>query len=171
MVLVRLVEPFAIDEVIGFVNEYATATRAEAGESESEYPSLACIDDLGATTGEAVAVADAVVSMLRQGNSAAVRLNEMADVLDLTHRLGDTGRLEWFQRGSHGRLEAATVTALIEFMHESGAARLGFCAADRCVDIFADRSRAARRRYCSNECSARRRVAQWRTRQRAETDL
>lgn len=168
MLSVRLVEPFAIDELMDFVNEYATATRAEAGESETEYPSLACIDDLGATTDEAVSVADAVVSTLRHGNGAAVRLNEMADALDLTHRLGDTGRLAWFQRESHGRLEAATVAALIEFVHASGVARLGFCAADRCVDIFADRSRAGRRRYCSDECSARRRVAQWRTRQRAE---
>ncbi|HJR45082.1 MAG TPA: CGNR zinc finger domain-containing protein [Actinomycetota bacterium] len=55
--------------------------------------------------------------------------------------------------------------ALSELLMDSGRARIGFCSADNCLDVFVDTSRNRSRRYCEDSCSSRQNVKAFRARQ------
>ncbi|GAA4241661.1 CGNR zinc finger domain-containing protein [Actinomadura meridiana] len=64
------------------------------------------------------------------------------------------------------RFRATTLMNLAELVVEHGLGRTGVCAADDCHRVYADTSRAGRRRFCSEPCANRTNVAAFRARRR-----
>ncbi|TDD71836.1 CGNR zinc finger domain-containing protein [Actinomadura rubrisoli] len=64
------------------------------------------------------------------------------------------------------RFRATTLMNLAELVVEHGLGRTGECAADGCDRVYADTSRAGRRRFCSESCANRTNVAAFRARHR-----
>lgn len=67
------------------------------------------------------------------------------------------------------RFRATTLMGLSELVCEHGIGRTGVCAADGCDRVYADTSRAGRRRFCSEPCANRTNVAAFRARRRTPT--
>ena len=65
------------------------------------------------------------------------------------------------------RLAAIGAMGLVGVISEFGHERLGLCGADDCADAFVDTSRNTSRRYCSDTCSTRTNVANYRARKKA----
>lgn len=59
---------------------------------------------------------------------------------------------------------AQASTALAVLIAAGELARLGICAADRCDVVFLDTSKNGSRRFCSEACATRTKVASWRAR-------
>ncbi|MEO3828992.1 CGNR zinc finger domain-containing protein [Actinomadura sp. B10D3] len=64
------------------------------------------------------------------------------------------------------RFRATTLMKLAELIVEHGLGRTGVCAAEGCDRVYADTSRAGRRRFCSETCANRTNVAAFRARRR-----
>jgi hypothetical protein len=64
------------------------------------------------------------------------------------------------------RFRATTLMNLAELIVEHGLGRTGVCAAEGCDRVYADTSRAGRRRFCSETCANRTNVAAFRARRR-----
>ena len=67
-------------------------------------------------------------------------------------------------------LEQLTTTVamgLSQVVVQHGWQRLGVCSAEHCDNFYADTSRNASRRYCSNTCASRSTVAAYRARRKA----
>ncbi|MFI0352740.1 CGNR zinc finger domain-containing protein [Actinomadura sp. 9N407] len=64
------------------------------------------------------------------------------------------------------RFRATTLMNLSELVCRHGLSRTGVCAAEDCDRVYADTSRAGRRRFCSEACANRTNVAAFRARQR-----
>lgn len=64
------------------------------------------------------------------------------------------------------RFRATTLMNLAELIVEHGLGRTGVCAAEGCDRVYADTSRAGRRRFCSEACANRTNVAAFRARRR-----
>ncbi|WP_433472705.1 CGNR zinc finger domain-containing protein [Spirillospora sp. CA-142024] len=64
------------------------------------------------------------------------------------------------------RFRATTLMNLAELVVEHGLGRTGVCAAEGCDRVYADTSRAGRRRFCSEACANRTNVAAFRARRR-----
>lgn len=64
------------------------------------------------------------------------------------------------------RFRATTLMNLAELIVEHGLGRTGVCAAEGCDRVYADTSRAGRRRFCSESCANRTNVAAFRARRR-----
>ena len=64
------------------------------------------------------------------------------------------------------RFRATTLMNLSELVAEHGLSRTGVCAAPGCDHVYADTSRAGRRRFCSEACANRTNVAAFRARRR-----
>jgi len=166
-------EPVAdlpIEELVVLVNEYADATRSAAGESMDNYPELAIPVAATASRAELVATANHLHPIFADSDRAVDRLNRMADINGLTHRLGPDGRLRWSRPAYADSLECAALAGLIDFVSAHGTTVLGVCGADNCVDIYIDTSQAHIRRYCSARCNNKARAARWRARHRAGSD-
>ncbi|MFC4910001.1 CGNR zinc finger domain-containing protein [Actinomadura gamaensis] len=65
------------------------------------------------------------------------------------------------------RFRATTLMHLSELVCTYGVGRTGVCAAPDCDRVYADTSRAGRRRYCSETCANRTNVAAFRARRRS----
>jgi hypothetical protein len=65
------------------------------------------------------------------------------------------------------RFRAATLIKLSDLICQYGLGRTGVCAAEGCDRVYADTSRAGRRRFCSEACANRTNVAAFRARQQA----
>lgn len=168
--------PLALDALVDLVNGWGAEPRAAAAEQDLPFPPLpallagAGLNDAGADEGAARQVADLVHAVF-----AARRLG---DQQALTQALLERTTPRPVLRQRDGRPEAAwtadRATALLAAAalglrdHLAGqrGVRLGICAAERCVDVFVDRSPGKARRYCSLRCQTRARVAEHRRRQR-----
>ncbi|WP_433337317.1 CGNR zinc finger domain-containing protein [Spirillospora sp. CA-294931] len=64
------------------------------------------------------------------------------------------------------RFRASTLMQLSELVVQHGLGRTGTCAAEGCDRVYADTSRAGRRRFCSEACANRTNVAAFRARRR-----
>ncbi|WP_067480552.1 CGNR zinc finger domain-containing protein [Actinomadura hibisca] len=64
------------------------------------------------------------------------------------------------------RFRATTLMNLSAMVCEHGLGRSGVCAAEGCDRVYADTSRAGRRRFCSEACANRTNVAAFRARRR-----
>ena len=74
-----------------------------------------------------------------------------------------------YARPDAGAVEQLTTTVamgLSQVVVQHGWQRLGVCSAEGCGNVYADTSRNASRRYCSNTCASRSTVAAYRARQR-----
>jgi predicted RNA-binding Zn ribbon-like protein len=111
---------------------------------------------------------DSINALLRR-SAAAPHLSRQAN------RIVADWRLEGGVRRDDpvsGLLQAACVLALYEWLSGAGSLeRIGVCSAHRCVDIFIDGSQAGSRRYCSDICGNRAKVAAHRARLRARSGL
>ncbi|MFI6516836.1 CGNR zinc finger domain-containing protein [Spirillospora sp. NPDC050679] len=65
------------------------------------------------------------------------------------------------------RFRATTLMNLSAMVCEHGLGRSGVCAAEGCDRVYADTSRAGRRRFCSEACANRTNVAAFRARRRS----
>ncbi|MDI5972574.1 CGNR zinc finger domain-containing protein [Streptomyces sp. SL13] len=63
-------------------------------------------------------------------------------------------------------LSVSMLTAVVLFVCDGNAARLGLCASRSCRRAFVDRSKNARKIYCSDACAHRESVAAYRARRR-----
>ncbi|MQY09355.1 CGNR zinc finger domain-containing protein [Actinomadura macrotermitis] len=68
--------------------------------------------------------------------------------------------------GLLARFRASTLMWLAALVCEHGLGRTGVCAAQGCARVYADTSRAGRRRFCSESCANRTNVAAFRARRR-----
>lgn len=162
----RIIEPLDMATVVDLVNEYAHAAREAAGETGEPYPVLAGLDDV--RTSRLVALADELHRAFAEPDAAATVLNGLLDRHGLHRRLDGTGRLAWVTARRVG-VEAAATVALVETIDRYGLARIGCCEGDRCVDVYVDTSPSRARRYCSERCQTRTRVARWRNRRAGPT--
>ncbi len=64
------------------------------------------------------------------------------------------------------RFRATTLMNLADLVVDHGLGRTGVCAAGGCDRVYADTSRAGRRRFCSEACANRTNVAAFRARRR-----
>jgi predicted RNA-binding Zn ribbon-like protein len=77
----------------------------------------------------------------------------------------DGPQLRWELDTAQSALVAACCFALVDVIERFGSDhRLGTCGAERCDDVYIDRSQAATRRYCSLTCQNRTRVMSHRAR-------
>ncbi|RFU39517.1 CGNR zinc finger domain-containing protein [Actinomadura logoneensis] len=67
------------------------------------------------------------------------------------------------------RFRSTTLMHLSELVCSYGIGRTGVCAAPDCLRVYADTSRAGRRRFCSETCANRTNVAAYRARRRSPT--
>ena len=169
MSLMVPVENLPASSVVEFINEYADAPRAAAGESGKPYPQLEILESCGATLAQSVALANDLYRVFAEPGDASELLNQFADQQHLNHRLASDGRLVWMRLATSDRATAAATAALIDFVGRQRSDRFGMCDADACVDVYIDSSQAKNRSYCSDTCHTRTRVARWRARQRHAT--
>ena len=172
------IHPADRDWVVEFVNEYADAPRREAGEELDPYPQPEALGErapaitAGVTEPQLVALADRL-----HGFFAASSEDEAVGVLNglleesapvpRVRSVGDGYEVSWSVVGRAGDpLAAACALALLEELKASR--RFGVCEAERCVDVFVDRSPGGARRYCSSRCHTRAKVAAFRRRKRGE---
>lgn len=170
---VRLANP---DWVVAFVNVYGSAPRREAGEQLEPYPPLGALGEHDATLTsdlsepQLVALADRLHRFFaaRSRKEAAVVLDGLLEesAPDLRVRAEEDGyKVWWAIRGeAEAPLMASCVLALVEEL--DNLRRFGVCEAERCVDVFVDRSPGGKRRYCSSQCHSRSKVNAFRRRQK-----
>jgi hypothetical protein len=176
--VVTEIHPADPDWVVAFVNEYADAPRREAGEELDPYPPLEILGEhdptltAGLTKPQFVALADRL-----HGFFSASYEDEAVEVLNglleesapvpRVRAVGDSYEVSWSVEGKAGEpLAAACALALLVELKTSR--RFGVCEAERCVDVFEDRSPGGARRYCSARCHTRAKVGAFRRRKRDE---
>lgn len=113
-----------------------------------------------------IEVANELHPVFASPDQAARLLNGLADSTGLRLRLDPAGSLVWIRPGGAGAVRAAATAGVIDFVTIQRIESLGACKADRCVDVYADRSQGQARIYCSDCCSNRSRAARWRARHR-----
>jgi predicted RNA-binding Zn ribbon-like protein len=104
--------------------------------------------------------------------AAAAALNRLLADTAVSPRLSDHDGSAWHLHVARPDaswsewLAATTATGLAVLVAEHGFDRLGRCAAARCGTVFVDTSRGGGRRWCSDTCANRARVAAFRARSR-----
>ncbi|MBN2624312.1 MAG: CGNR zinc finger domain-containing protein [Acidimicrobiales bacterium] len=164
------VPPLTVDTVVDLVNEYSAATRAAADEASHGYPVLPALGDLGSDTDRCRRAADALHAVFADGRGPVPVVNDLLVATGVRPRLDECGATTWVVPDRRRILLAAGTVSLTTWIAAHGPDRLGTCEAHRCADVFVDTSRAATRRYCSQTCLDRARVARWRSRQAASRD-
>lgn len=106
-------------------------------------------------------------------DAAAVAVNALLADVEIEPHLSNHDDRPWHlhysppQAGVLARVRSTTAFALAMLVSEFGVQRHGHCAAEGCARVYADTSRNATRRYCSDACANRSAVAAHRARQRA----
>lgn len=158
-----------VGSVVDLVNQYASTTRLTAVEQALPYPHLPAFDEFRVSRTQMTVAADRLHPVFADPGEAPTVLNRLVDETSLRPHVDESGALGWAVPSSRHRLLAACTAALVEWVHDKGLRRHGTCGADRCVDVYVDNSRPGTRRYCSEGCLNRDRVATWRARHRAPT--
>lgn len=166
-VAVERVPVLAVDAVVELVNECSDAARAAAGEDGLPRPTVPALGALGDDPERCRRAADSLHGVFTDERGPVPALNDLLAATGVRPRLGTDGRLVWVAPADADMLLAGAVVSLVAWVDAHGTGRLGVCGADRCVDVFVDGSRAATRRYCSETCLNRSRVARWRSRRSA----
>ncbi len=163
--------------VVDLINEYSMPTRAAAGElgnapsaitgGPPEIDDLSPADLVAVANGwfevfraapDPVAISDAVNQLLANAQPMIGATSDGAIVsaaVDFADSATDSEQLS-----------ARGALALLEIVAEIGAARIGICRAENCVDVYIDRSPRRNRRFCSQLCQTRERVQRHRKRAR-----
>ena len=153
-----------IELIVHLINEYADATRATAGETDDPYITPDWTLAATAERSDLIEVANELHPIFAAPDRAVTLLNDLADSTGLHHRVDPAGSLIWIRPSGAGAVRAATTASIIDFVTIQGIKSLGTCNADRCVDVYADRSQGRARMYCSDGCNNRSRAARWRAR-------
>ncbi|MGH3311323.1 MAG: CGNR zinc finger domain-containing protein [Streptomyces sp.] len=162
--------PLGITSVVELVNQYASVTRLTAADQALPYPHLPVLEVLPATKAQKITAADRLHPVFTSPEASPVTLNALVEEVRLRPHLDDAGVLGWVVPRSRDMLLGACTAALIEWIQDKGLTRHGTCNAPRCVDVYIDSSRPGTRRYCSDSCLNRDRVAIWRARKRSERE-
>ena len=163
--------------VVDLINEFGTAPRREALESDDPYPDVTAWDATPSIAGELdhaalVAIADALHPAFTSDppDRLAQTLHQLLRRCDPDPAVairGATPQLVWSCPTPHQALTFGCLLGLIGFVdRHSTIQRLGICHADRCVDVYLDQSHNSSRRYCSSLCQTRTKVAAHRRRRR-----
>lgn len=167
-----------IDAVVHLVNEWGTAPRQVADEEGDPYPpvgSLLAFTDRsprswrGLSTPELQEIADDLHRVFA-ADRMAVRASVLSNLIsryDLRARAEERDsalRVVLVGAGDSQTLAAAALTSVLAFLMSpttgrGAGGRMGICGADRCVDVWVDSSCRRPRKYCSETCSVRTRVA------------
>lgn len=172
------VVPFDPAWLLDFVNGHARTPRREAGDDGRDpvlRPSSSGLHRYvgGMTVGDRMRFADMLYEALRASaaSDVAARYDQLLrDVVVRVRATGDDGgfRLAMETEDVQAVVVLAAASTLECLFHGDGPrARLGVCSAERCADLYVDRSQAATRRYCSRTCQNRTKVAAYRARRRA----
>ena len=163
-----------MSRVVLFVNEYGERPRAAAGEQGTPYPAprevLAWPNERALPDrSELSAAADAVFPVFSAAHDGRAHdeLNGLLRSVRLSPVTTASG-LRWAVETSGELLLAALGTCLLGWLGDHEQNRLGTCHAAKCVDVYADASPAARRRFCSSTCLNRHKVAAHRQRSAAK---
>jgi CGNR zinc finger protein len=168
--------PVAI--LVDLVNGWGSLPRAEAGEQDLPFPSVATLGEepgdrsapwATATDRDLTTVADLVYPVFadpdpgRRAELVNVLLadTEVRPSLDATPAGISPG---WLVESAERALLASAAIALRTQLADHSPARLGTCTGNRCGDVFVDASPAGYRRFCSVTCQNRARVAAYRRR-------
>lgn len=173
------VRPADLDWVVVFVNEYGNQPRRAAEEQDQAYPPLGALGDHGVVLGaelteaQLVALADRLHAVFspQSRSDAAGSLNELLEDSRPTPRVhasaaGAGYETSWSVPGV-AEMPLAAACALTLLGALTGSWGFGVCNADRCEDVFVDRSPGGRRKYCSAQCQTRTKVAAFRRRRAA----
>ncbi|MGH3367624.1 MAG: CGNR zinc finger domain-containing protein [Nocardioidaceae bacterium] len=155
-------------DVVDLVNEYSAAARL-ADQRRLHFPELPGLHAFRASRAAKVAAADRLHPVFAATEDAPATLNALVAELNLSPQVDDTGSIRWAVPRRQDRLLGACTATMIEWTNDKGLARHGVCDASRCADVYVDTSRPGTRRYCSDGCLNRGRVASWRARQRRGT--
>ncbi|WP_157748195.1 CGNR zinc finger domain-containing protein [Micromonospora echinaurantiaca] len=171
------ISPPPLDIVIKIVNEYGDAPRRAAHEEAHDYPDPASLGGAvygafqTASTADLVAVANQAHAIFAAptADRVASELDALIAATGLSPRVVADGvmiREAW--TAPHASLLASvTLALLLHFREIPDARRIGVCAGDDCVDVYADASPTRRRRYCSITCQNRARARSYRAARRA----
>jgi predicted RNA-binding Zn ribbon-like protein len=105
-------------------------------------------------------------------DEGAVAVNALLADVEIEPHLSNHDDRPWHlhysppQAGVLARVRSTTAFALAMLVSEFGVQRHGHCAAEGCARVYADTSRNATRRYCSDSCANRSAVAAHRARRR-----
>jgi len=105
-------------------------------------------------------------------DAASVAVNALLADVEIGPHLSNHDGRPWHlhysppQAGVLARVRSTTAFAMAMLVSEFGVQRHGHCAADGCRRVFADTSRNATRRFCSDGCANRSAVAAHRARRR-----
>ncbi|WP_370614042.1 CGNR zinc finger domain-containing protein [Mumia qirimensis] len=162
------------DAVVTLVNEWGTAPRVEAGESDSAFPPTEQVaPDVAFSDPDLVRVAD----LLHPLFAAESPVERIRIVDELLAGAGTTVRVAlvdghvrdgWVPASPRDALLVAALRTVHDMLVERGADAIGTCEGAACVDVWIDRPRGRPRRYCSDTCAGRARVTAFRRRRREE---
>lgn len=148
---------------VDLVNGWSPSVRREAGLTDDPLPSVhelltrhgydcEAIPATGSLVGLAESLHDVFAAPAADRRRAI--LNDLIPKVSPTPTVAVDGP-RWCVRRER-ELQAATILSLVEHArHDPDLARLGICAAHRCVDAYVDRSQGRVRRYCSLTCQNR----------------
>lgn len=156
----------AVADIVDLINWYASTTRLTAEEQAIPYPDLPPFREFRASKAGMIAAADRLHPMFANPHRAPAALNALLSELAVQPRVDDAGSIAWAVPARRDRLVAACAVALVEWVDDKGLGRHGVCDRANCVDVYVDTSHPGTRRYCSETCLNRDRVASWRARQR-----
>lgn len=160
------------------MNEYADAPRWGAGEELDPYPPPESLGEhdpaltAGLTESQLVALADRLngfFSASSEDEAVGVLNGLLAESAPVprVRAVGDSYEVSWSVEGKVGEpLVAACALGLLEELKASR--QFGVCEAERCVDVFVDRSPGGARRYCSARCHTRAKVSAFRRRRKRD---
>lgn len=96
-------------------------------------------------------------------------LRDYRPIPQLSRHDGEPWHLHFGSAGGGTEWGASTATGLAVVVDSQATGRLGVCRADGCDRVYVDVSRNASRRFCSESCLNRTKVAAFRARARATT--
>jgi len=163
-----MVTAMRMDDVIVLTNEYATLTRAVAQRDAVPCPSTLGLPPAGIA--ELAQVADTLYGVFAapSQSSAVTALNALL-LGELTVAQLDPDRptepIRWHVPHAGRSLLVSCLAALLAAAHAGH--RFGLCQAEQCVDVYVDRGRGQRQRFCSTLCQNRTKAANFRRRARS----
>lgn len=157
-----------VADVVDLVNEYSAVARS-ADERRLHFPELLGLGAFRPSRAAMIAAADRLHPVFAAPDAAPATLNSLVAELRLSPVVDAAGSTGWAVPTRKDRLLAACTATMIEWVDGKGLDRHGVCDADRCADVYVDTCRPGTRRYCSDACTNRGRVAAWRARRRRVT--
>lgn len=170
-----LLDPLDPTWLVNLVNEYGSATRAAATEQDAPFPELRDLENapgiaLSCDDSELAATADRLFPVFAAAPDPEATARALDEILDrasvrvTAEALDGTVGKRFVAKHDPSPLSTAAALTVLDLVEAVGVDRIGTCRAERCVDVFIDRSPEGNRSYCSQTCQTRERVARHRRR-------